>query len=144
MKQSLRTRWTLALVAVCVVQAGLVAWAVHLTTRGAFEDFLVEEAHAGMVGHVEDWVRETGAIDGFVPPGRREAGSAGGPRARGEGASPSGGPGRGAGPPRAVGGPPEPGRRLPPPFSNGAPVRFGLADLDGRLLLPLLFRDAFL
>ena len=124
MTRSLQARWTLALVAVCVVQAGLVAWAVHVATRGAFEAFLVEEAHTGMVGHVTAWVRETGSIDGFVPPARRGAG-------RPPGGKPGGPPERGLGPPPA-----QPGRRLPPPFSAGAPVRFGLADLDGRLLLP--------
>ena len=70
--RSLRTKWALALVAVCLVEAGLVAVAMRAGTEQAFEEFLVEEAHAGLVMHVTRWVQETGSIDGFVPPGRRD------------------------------------------------------------------------
>jgi len=123
MRRSLRVRLILALVAVCAVEAVLVGAAVRAGTARAFEDFLVEESYDGMVEHVEAWVRETGSIDGFVPPERRaRAGDAdAGAERPPVGERP---PGRGA----------EPG--LPPPVGGDTPIRFGLADLDGRLLLP--------
>ncbi|MEM6326483.1 MAG: HAMP domain-containing sensor histidine kinase [Bacteroidota bacterium] len=44
MTRSLRTRWILVLIAVCVVQAALVAAAVRVMTARSFERFVIEEA----------------------------------------------------------------------------------------------------
>ncbi len=129
--RSLRTRWTIALVAVCVLEALLVAVAVRVTTARAFERFVVEEAFEVFVERVESEARTQGTLTGDVP--RSE-------------------PSRPQPPPRRQ--PPRlddtqitpPGRReqprprressLPSPVSLGDGIAFGLADAQGYVLRP--------
>ncbi|WP_412061275.1 ATP-binding protein [Rubrivirga sp. IMCC45206] len=141
--RSIRTRWTIALVAVCVLEAVLVAVAVRVSTARAFERFLVEESLVGFAEDVAQAIEESGSIEAIRP---RRAGAGGRP--------PGGLPPRaGVGPRPPAGGPPAAGQppsrpppgggrrldsRLPPGGGPaGAPVvRFGLADADGRVVLP--------
>ena len=69
--RSLRGRWMLALLAVFLVLIVLVTVAIRTSTAHAFEDYVVAQAFSGMQGHVEEYVRETGSLRGFIPPGRR-------------------------------------------------------------------------
>ena len=49
---SLRTRWILALAAVCVLEAVLVAVAVRVTTERAFERFVMDETLEAFIGEM--------------------------------------------------------------------------------------------
>lgn len=113
--RSIRTRWTLALVAVCVVEAALVAVAVRVSTARAFEQFVIEEA---LVRFVDDVAEQSGARVNDLrtrPPRPPGGASLRPPPARR--------------PPEA--GSPD-GRPLPPSdLARGVP--FGLADADGRV-----------
>ncbi len=70
--RSLRVRWTLVLVGVCVLEALLVAVAVRIATERSFERFVVEEAFAGFVSDVEAAARDSGlvatALNAGAPP----------------------------------------------------------------------------
>ena len=114
--RSIRTRWTLALVAVCVVEAVLVAVAVRVSTARAFERFVIEEALVRFVDQVAAQADTRAAGVGTRPP-RRPGGSAQGPPP----------------PDREARGP---AGRLPPPSDLARGVPFGLADADGRVLRP--------
>lgn len=145
--RTLRGRWMLALLGVFVVVVALVAVAIRISTAQAFEDYVVTQALDGLTQHVEEHVREAGSLEGFRPGGRQSAGTVS-PR-QGVGRGPRGAP--------VGGGPGQPPRRAQPegeglaapsragaarfPSQLGAgenrsPIRFGLADLDGRLVLP--------
>ncbi len=65
--RSLRTRWILALVAVCVLEALLVALAVRVMTARAFERFVIEEAFEVFVTRVENEARILGTLTGEPP-----------------------------------------------------------------------------
>ena len=127
-----------ALVAVCLVEAVLVALAVRLSTARAFDRFLKEEGMTRYVADVEAHVRRTGTVDGFETPARAprppQRAPRGGPRGGhpgGERDARRGEPG--AGPPsrraeRTPGGPREGALRRGP--------RYGLVDLEGRVVVP--------
>ena len=117
--RSIRTRWTLALVAVCVIEAALVAVAVRVSTARAFERFVIEEA---LVRFVDEVAAQADArTDGVRPtPRRPPAGAAQRPPRPGRS-----GPAAGS-----------PTRRLPPPSDLARGVPFGLADADGRVVRP--------
>ena len=144
MTRSLRTRWTLALIAVCVVEAALVAVAVRVSTVRTFEQFVIDEALDGFVADVADVVRETGSLD-TVSQG---IGAAGPDAAPPPAAAPSPGTGRPPSrppPPRERDlrpgdaprpTPPRRSDRLPPPASSARRVQFGLTDPSGRIVLP--------
>ncbi len=125
---SLRARWAVALVAVCLVEAALMAGAVRLGTARAFDRFLREDALSTFVGDVAAHVRRAGSLDGFAE-ARRAARP---PQARREERPPP--PRDGTAPAR-----PPPGRRPPgrrPPDGRPRGPRYGLADADGRVVLP--------
>lgn len=135
--RSLTTRWTLALVAVCLVEAVLVVAAVRIGTQRSFDRFVEEQAMTGFSEAAARYYRATGTLDGidtlFRPDGR-------------------------PGPPPAESGPvgrrsvePEDSvRERPTPERRGngerraraerrrsdrRPLRFGLADASGRIVL---------
>ena len=114
--RSIRTRWTLALVAVCVVEAALVAVAVRVSTARAFERFVIEEA---LVRFVDDVAEQSGARADVLRPTP--------PRPPGGAAMRPPPPGRSG--PEAGGA----DRRLPPPSDLARGVPFGLADAEGRV-----------
>ena len=65
--RSLRMRWILALVAVCVLEAVLVAVAVRVMTARAFERFVIEEAFEVFVARVENEARTQGTLTAEPP-----------------------------------------------------------------------------
>ncbi len=116
--RSLRSRWILALVAVCLLEALLVAVAVRLTTTHAFQQFIIEESFDVFVASATAEARTTGALTSNPPrvgPHSRQGGPPP-PRAR---------PGRGAR-----------DERRPSPASQGGDINFGLADASGYVLRP--------
>lgn len=141
---SLRLRWTLALVALCLVQAGLVAAFVSVRSEAALEQFVYEQTRSDFIDEVEWHVRTTGSLEGFRPSSSES---------RGPGLGPNGRPAlhdrpalRDAEPPLArpvdrrrsersdalPEAPPPPERRLPPPLPT---VRWGLVDASGRTVI---------
>ena len=112
--RSLRVRWTLVLVGVCVLEAALVAVAVRVSTERAFRRFVIEEALEEFVADVQlaaqasgsvtaedvENVRSLGRRPPELPPGVRQRSS----------------------------------RRPPPPASLGRAIAFGLADAEGVVL----------
>ncbi|MEP0545334.1 MAG: HAMP domain-containing sensor histidine kinase [Rhodothermales bacterium] len=118
MTGSLRGRWTLVLVGVCLLEAALVAVAVRVSTATAFDRFVIEEALEGFVDDVEATARASGTI---TAEGVEEARLPAGP------------------PPRPGTLPDDrsrPSRRLPPPATLGQRIAFGLADAEGRVVRP--------
>ena len=69
--RSLRTRWTLALVAVCLLEAALVFAAVRIGTQRAFDRFIREQAMTGFAEVAVDYYRVTGSLDGIEAWGER-------------------------------------------------------------------------
>ena len=63
--RSLGTRWTLALIAVCLIEALLVAAAVRLTTQIGFERYVSEEAVQRFQVEVADYYVENGSLAGI-------------------------------------------------------------------------------
>lgn len=137
MTRSLRLRWTLALVAVCLVEAALVAAAVRVTTVRAFEQFVIEEAFESFVTDAQEFARGTGSIEAFQPRERQRPLAQRPPAQR---------PPRqglaGQGPPdqarpetqrRRPGAGPRGQRPRPGDLAQG--VTFGLADSSGRVIL---------
>ncbi len=112
MTGSLRKRWTLVLVGVCVLQALLVAVAVRVSTNRAFERFVIEEALAAFVLDVEAVAQRSGTVTTESLASIRAPGE---PRA--EPVDPT-----------------RPRRRLPPPARLGRRISFGLADAQGRVV----------
>ncbi|HIG73638.1 MAG TPA: HAMP domain-containing histidine kinase [Bacteroidetes bacterium] len=128
MRGGLRTRWTLALVTVCVLEAALVAVAVRVSTARTFDRFVVAESFDAFVRQVEAEAQSTGAVSA-TPPAAQAAPPdppAGRPEADPIRDRPPG--------PR----PPRRGGRggVPPPASLGRGIAFGLADADGRVVQP--------
>lgn len=127
---SLRLRWTLALVGLCLVQATLVAAFVSVRSDAALERFVYEQTRADFINSVEQHVRATGTVEGFDP--RQADGQPPGPRPTLPGGRPTGPSPRateGAGPPPLARGGREPGR---PPLPV---VRWGLVDVSGRTVI---------
>lgn len=125
MTRSLRTRWTLALVAVCLIEALLVAAAVRVTTTRAFERFVIEEAFSIFVDRAEQSARATGTLSG-APLALRPVPLSPEARRPPDTRRPPGG--------RPPPGAPSPRRPRPHRLADG--VSFGLADADGRVVAP--------
>ena len=121
--RSLRARWTLVLVGVCVLEAALVAVAVRVSTERAFDRFVVEEALEAFVADVVVAVQTTGTVTAeSVEDVRSARGTGRAGRTRGDDRPPR--PDR------------PPARRRPPVVEIGRGIAFGLADADGRVLRP--------
>ncbi|OZC03592.1 sensor histidine kinase [Rubricoccus marinus] len=144
--RSLRTRWTLALMAVCVLEAALVAVAVRVSTSRAFGRFVVEESFEVFVADVESAVQRTGDLNAALSTlGTRPASGAEAPRAESPDGSlspeaplagarrPDRPRGEGA-PPARPGARPRGGGMRPPDL--GRSIAFGLADAEGRVVRP--------
>ena len=69
--RSLRARWTLALMAVCVLEAVLVAVAVRVSTARAFDRFVIEESFEAFVEEAGASARRAGGAEEAAPPGSR-------------------------------------------------------------------------
>lgn len=123
MRRSLRTRWTLALVAVCVLEAALVAVAMRVSTARTFDRFVVAESFDLFASRIEATARSTGTISAESEADTPPPGGIRPPRPRP----------RGSGPPRP---PRETQGQLPPPSSLGRDIAFGLADAEGRVVQP--------
>ena len=134
--------------AVCVLEAALVAVAVRVSTARAFERFVVEESFGAFVETVESAARSTGDVtslraatpgrgptpSGPTPSGPTPSGpTPGGPA---PGAPPPGGPPDGGAPRERPGAPQRPRGGLPPPQDLGRSIAFGLADAQGRVVRP--------
>jgi len=149
---NLATRWTLALVAVCLVEAALVGVAVQLSTRRAFDRLVRDQAMSGFADDVTRYYRAVGSLDGigawFRPPDAPppegppppEAPPPPPPRGRyGQGRPDQGRPYGSGG---AYGEEPPPVRAdAPPPVREGGRgrgrhYRFALADRGGVIVVP--------
>src|SRR5690606_5089866 len=114
--RSLGARWTLALVAVCLLEAVLILAAVRLSTRRSFDRFVREQAVTRFAEDAAEYYREHGTLDGIDQAFRR----------RGRRFGPA--PGAGAEQPERRR---RDGRRI-----RTRSLRFGLADAAGRIVLP--------
>ncbi|NNF59370.1 MAG: HAMP domain-containing histidine kinase [Rhodothermaceae bacterium] len=131
--RSLRTRWTLALVAVCLLEAVLVFAAVRIGTQRAFDRFIREQAMTGFAEGAADYYRVTGSLDDIEAWVERRGRRSGAERRfNGDGPQDSVRL-EGERLPRDTSASRRPIRR----FRRGEPpFRFALADHDGRIVLP--------